>query len=237
MTSSFKNWEYGWKKLLWKGFLPVLCSLIFVECWCQRMKDPTVRIAINAWPGYEFLYLAHVKGFFKEVGVDAQIIEFASLSDLRRAFEKGQVDIMAGTAAEVLLSRQNSNRRTQAFIVADYTPDESGVAVIAADEQFIKANPDVIRSVRDSFFRARDYANAHKIESFSIMAKREKMTLEEFLEFMNSGIVLVGRDDQKRFLQKGGRLEKMIERTAKTMIESNQLTGHVDKTDVGWIEE
>ncbi len=88
-----------------------------------------MRIGLNSWPGYELLHLANEKGFFQAEDVDVEIIEFASLSDTRRSFERGQIDIMPGTMIEMLLSRKESSRKATAFIAADYS---DGADVIIA---------------------------------------------------------------------------------------------------------
>ena len=64
---------------------------------CGQAPQPPVRIGINFWPGYEFLYLAEKQGFFKQEGVPVELIQFSSMGDARRAFERGQVDAMAVT--------------------------------------------------------------------------------------------------------------------------------------------
>lgn len=69
---------------------------------CDPSSAPPVRIGINPWPGYEFLYLAQKKGFLEEEGAHVQIVEYGSLGDVRRAYMRGQIDAMASTAIEVL---------------------------------------------------------------------------------------------------------------------------------------
>lgn len=80
-----------------------------------------LRIGISAWPGYEFLYLAQVKGLFKEEGVDVRLVEFDSLGDVRRAFERGQLDGLGTTVVEVMQARDQPTRRPQAVVVVDYS--------------------------------------------------------------------------------------------------------------------
>jgi NitT/TauT family transport system substrate-binding protein len=80
-----------------------------------------VRIGLNPWPGYDFLYLAARKGWIAEAGGRVEIVEFTSLGDSRRAFERGQVDAFGGTTVELLLVRQNSDRRPRAFYVTNWS--------------------------------------------------------------------------------------------------------------------
>jgi NitT/TauT family transport system substrate-binding protein len=85
-------------------------------------KDPApLRIGINAWPGYEFIYLAQVQGYYKDVGIAVDIVEFNSLSDVRRSFERGQLDGFATTCVEVLLAREHVDRDLQIIQAVDYS--------------------------------------------------------------------------------------------------------------------
>ena len=88
---------------------------------CDSEPAQPLRIGINVWPGYEALFIAREKGFYQDEGVDVKLIEYGSLSDARRAFERGQVDVMASTVIEVLLVREFSERRLQTFLVADFS--------------------------------------------------------------------------------------------------------------------
>jgi len=80
-----------------------------------------LRVGINPWPGYEFLYLAQEKGFYREEGVEVRLVEFNSLSDCRRAYERGQIDAMGSTVIEVLQARDQSSRSPQVVQVVDYS--------------------------------------------------------------------------------------------------------------------
>ena len=80
-----------------------------------------LRIGINPWPGYEFLYLAEQKGFFSEHGLSVRLVEFSSLQDVRQAFERGQIDAMCSTLVELLQAYYNSGRKAKIVIIADYS--------------------------------------------------------------------------------------------------------------------
>lgn len=102
-----------------KGFVFLVCWLLLATS-CKHESAP-VRIGIIQWPGYDFLYLAEQKGFFKDEGVKVQLFDFVSVSDSRRAFERGQIDINAGTIVELLITRASSNHSPQAFFVTDFS--------------------------------------------------------------------------------------------------------------------
>jgi NitT/TauT family transport system substrate-binding protein len=88
---------------------------------CSREKPRSLRIGLASWPGYEFLYLAQEKGFFRKEGLEVQLIEFTSISDSRRAYERGQIDAMGATITEVLQARDQSSRSPQVVQVVDYS--------------------------------------------------------------------------------------------------------------------
>ena len=89
----------------------------------------TIRIGLNPWPGYEFFYLAEKKGFFTKMGVNAKVIEYNSLEDVRHGFEKGQIDIMNSTIIELLLSEERSQKKPKAFFISDFS--NGGDVIIA----------------------------------------------------------------------------------------------------------
>lgn len=119
--------------------LPLLLAagLGLLLAGCQK-PPPPLRVALNAWPPYEFLSLAQAKGFFREAGVEVKLSEFNSLSDARRAFEAGKVDGWAATQVEVLMARDNSPRDARIVQVLDFS---DGADVILATRD--------IASVRD----------------------------------------------------------------------------------------
>lgn len=86
---------------------------------CARPSEP-VRIAISPWPGYELLQLAQDEGFFAEEGADVRLVELRSLVDARRAYERDQVDGLAGTLLELILLRAHTDRPPVAVLVPSY---------------------------------------------------------------------------------------------------------------------
>lgn len=96
----------------------VFSVTLMISCSDLPTTKP-LRVGFNTWPGYEFIYLAKVKGYFEEEDVQVKLVELNSLSDVRRAFERGQIDIMASTMVEVLVAAENSNRSLKIIAVAD----------------------------------------------------------------------------------------------------------------------
>ena len=102
---------------------PPVVSAVVCAAWlagCGGHELP-LRIGINAWPANELLFLAQEKGFFAAQGVDVRLIEYSSLGDVRRAFDRGQIDGMTGTLVELLQSRDATRRAPRAFMVTDFS--------------------------------------------------------------------------------------------------------------------
>jgi NitT/TauT family transport system substrate-binding protein len=53
--------------------------------------------------------------------VQVQVLQYSSLNDGRRAFERGQVDGIGATLVEVLVAKEQSERQPQIIHVADYS--------------------------------------------------------------------------------------------------------------------
>lgn len=88
---------------------------------CAPEPSPVLRIGLNPWPGYEFMFLAQEKGYYRDEGLTVRLIEFSSLSDCRRAYERGQIDGMGTTVIDVLTTRDQSKRSPQIVQICDYS--------------------------------------------------------------------------------------------------------------------
>ncbi len=123
--SHFRFAAVRWPLLAFMA-LSVIAGLLMLF---MRAPQEPLRIGLNAWPGYEFLYLAQQKNFYREAGVEVRLVEFNSLSDARRAYERGQIDGLGTTVVEVLQARSQPGRNLQIVDVVDYS---DGADVILA---------------------------------------------------------------------------------------------------------
>ncbi|MDP0496869.1 MAG: ABC transporter substrate-binding protein [Verrucomicrobiota bacterium JB024] len=103
----------------------------FFVASCSRPTPPTLKVGINHWPGYEFLFLADEKQYFEQEGVRVQLVEFTSLPDVLEAYKSGDVDAMACTMIETVLAADQSKRQPQVILVTDAS---NGADVILARE-------------------------------------------------------------------------------------------------------
>jgi len=114
-------------------FRIALVSLVLTFCVsCSEQSVPPVKIAINPWPGYEFLYLAEEKGFFQKTGLNAKLIQLRSLADGQRAYINGHVDGMASTVIEAVQAEVFGGEPLKVVMVSDYS--DGGDMVVARSE-------------------------------------------------------------------------------------------------------
>lgn len=106
----------------------VIGTLFFLGSCSFDDKIP-IRLGVNIWPGYEYLFLADTLGYYEDEGLVIQLVETNSLDDLRRAFERGKIDGMASTIVEVVQAAANSERLPKIFMVPDFS---NGADVIVA---------------------------------------------------------------------------------------------------------
>lgn len=101
--------------------LVISATLVLFFTACSQRKGEPITIAMNAWPGYEFLYLAEKKGFFEQVGANVELVQMGTLSDIQRAYINNRVDGIASTAIEVVQSELLGSRPIQTVLVTDYS--------------------------------------------------------------------------------------------------------------------
>ena len=119
-------------------FVLFLCFPLWLS-GCSNPNQDLVRIAINPWPGYEFLHLAKSKGFFKEAGLNIELIEMASLADVQRVYIQGRADGLASTIIEAVHAAGN----TQESLSIVHIPDYSNGGDIILAHQSIKTVKDL----------------------------------------------------------------------------------------------
>ena len=105
------------KRLLGTTLLLILSGVL---AGCVSPEETDLRIAVNPWPGYGYFAVAEAQGMFAESSdLDVEIIETASLGDSLRAFERGQVDLIGGTLAELTDINAHGRRPAKAILILD----------------------------------------------------------------------------------------------------------------------
>lgn len=122
------------KKVLAVLGAAALLSAIGIGYSLTRPSTPvtrTAQLAINPWPGYELLYLAEKKGFFKEEGLNLKLKQFSTLEDVRHSIENGAVEGICSTTADVVQATIHSGKTIQTVLVPDYS--NGGDEIIGLD--------------------------------------------------------------------------------------------------------
>jgi NitT/TauT family transport system substrate-binding protein len=109
----------GLGRLVTAVLVAVAGAALVIAC---RDDDPgRLRLAINPWPGYEFLYLARDLGYLADEGLEVTFVERPDLGSVRAAFEAGEADAMTVTLTEVLQACDTSERCPRVVLAADYS--------------------------------------------------------------------------------------------------------------------
>jgi len=114
--------------------LLVFCLFTLTAC---SKPQPPVSIAINPWPGYEFLYLAEQKGFFKQLGANIKLVQLSSLGDAQRAYVNGRVDGLTSTIIEAVQVEPLGGKPLKVVLIPDYS---NGGDVILAPKTYPDMN-------------------------------------------------------------------------------------------------
>lgn len=119
-----------------RRLLASLPALPLLAGGCKLSPAETLRLGFNPWPGYELFKLAEQLGYYRQLGLDVQLVEFTSLGDSRRAFERQQIDVAAGTVVELLTASSTLKQAVQAFFVTNIS---SGADYLIAHPHFTSA--------------------------------------------------------------------------------------------------
>jgi NitT/TauT family transport system substrate-binding protein len=98
-----------------------LCAGPDLLTGCAPPRAAPLRLGINPWPAWEFFYLAQELKQYQASGVEVKVVEFSSLGDAKRAFERGQVDAFLGTLVEIASTDTTAGRRPSIVMVTDYS--------------------------------------------------------------------------------------------------------------------
>lgn len=96
-------------------------AFILMLSGCMKAPESPITIAINPWPGYEFLYLAEQKGFFAEEGANVEIIISRSLADAQRAYTSHRVDGLGSTLIEAVQAEHLGGKPLSVVLISDYS--------------------------------------------------------------------------------------------------------------------
>src|ERR1700742_720429 len=89
------------------GLIAGLAALAWAGATNVALADDTVTIAHSTWVGYGPLYIARDKGFFKENGVDVDLVIMEDPKDRFPTLMADRIQMIASTVDTALLYMKN----------------------------------------------------------------------------------------------------------------------------------
>lgn len=94
---------------------------------------PRLRLAISPWPAYDLLYLAGVKKLYEAEGLNVELVQFSTLDDARRSYERGQVDAIAATLVDMVQIFHDTGELPRIILAADYS--DGGDVIVSRQDR------------------------------------------------------------------------------------------------------
>jgi NitT/TauT family transport system substrate-binding protein len=104
-----------------------VCALLDVGCG-RTDSAPKLIIGLGPWVGFGPLYLARDKGFFKEEGIDVDLVVITGLAERSSALRSGRVQALAAPIDYFALSAGNNVEMTTVMAIDESTGGDGIVA-------------------------------------------------------------------------------------------------------------
>lgn len=114
-------------KVITRSIAVLLALCLAAGCSRPAEKKPPLRLALDVWPGYAIAFLAREKGFFRENGVDVELVLKNEYIDSKKLYEYGDVDGVFCVYADVFTLNADGIP-TKAVYICDYS--EEGDVII-----------------------------------------------------------------------------------------------------------
>ena len=103
---------------LWKAFLRWQAALVATFLVASIQAEP-LKIAYSDWPGFTIFEVAKQKGWFKDAGIDVDLVWFDYLPSLD-AFAAGKVDAVTAVATDAMVNGANG-AKSKIIAILDYS--------------------------------------------------------------------------------------------------------------------
>lgn len=111
--------------------LSVYVLLNVTNCSPKPEVKRPIKIAINAWPGYAYAYIAQEKGFFKKNNVNVELVLKTTSTESLKLFTNGDTNGIFSTLTDTLMISATGNPAKIVCIV-DYS--DSGDVIIGRND-------------------------------------------------------------------------------------------------------
>ena len=122
----------------------VVLSLLLIGipgCSAERAKDTSpdaknsssgtkepIRIGINVWAGCAYAFIAADKGFFKNNGVEVELVLSKEYTEVMNLYENGDIDGFFGVFPDVIIHKSHGDKIKVIYVI-DYS--DSADVIIA----------------------------------------------------------------------------------------------------------
>jgi NitT/TauT family transport system substrate-binding protein len=95
-------------RMRWLLPLPLVFAVALAGFACSKPQERAhYRIGLGPWIGFGPLYLAQEKGFFRDAGLEAELIVLTGLAERNSALKSGKIDALAAPVDYFVLSAGN----------------------------------------------------------------------------------------------------------------------------------
>ncbi|WP_372870599.1 ABC transporter substrate-binding protein [Shewanella sp.] len=142
--------------------------------------------------------------------------------DGARQLASGEIDAMVTYPPYSLMSLKSDNNHV-VFTTREIPGEILDTLSLSAD--VVKAHPDLVPKLRVAWQKSLDYFQTNPDESVAIMARREGIPPEDFIEAINDLYLLTAADQESLFADKA-QLENMARSVCSTLKHINALEGN-----------
>ena len=79
-----------------------------------------IKIGVYLWPSWYEWFVAEEQGYFKEAGLDVELVPFTSYSDMIQAFYSDNINVVGATVCD-LVAGHNEGKDFKVVLVNDYS--------------------------------------------------------------------------------------------------------------------
>ena len=97
------------------------CLLFGSSSGCSASYPEPIKFATNPWPGYDPLYVARDKGYFRDEGLDVEIVDFPGGAKALQALIGGSADVVSGSFEHTIVM-QTLAQKIQTFVLQGTNP-------------------------------------------------------------------------------------------------------------------
>ncbi len=123
--------------------LMVLISGMLAGCGVLKKEDPSLKIGLLPILDVLPIYVADQEGYFKEQGIQVELVPFASALERDTALQSGQIDGEINDLISAALLNKDGDGVRVVRVAMRATPDKAMFAILAASSSDIQSPADL----------------------------------------------------------------------------------------------